>query len=123
LQAVPDSLLTIDPTEADKFFPAVDLERFEKAVKEIVAASPGHLLNRSQALVERGQVIRPHIDTWLSDGKLEERIRRILFKHHLAIRIKDPSPQSLRMPCLQTGKRAVSLSHIADRIARIGLTR
>lgn len=122
IEWMPDSFQTISPTAADKYFDELNFGRLEKAfalIRERSADSPDKRFTFK--ITQEGHIRDMKGDVWLSNAKLEERVRELLFEYNLASDVRNPytgsGPFGDTFPANEEASNLI-VSYVADQIAK-----
>lgn len=121
LEIMPNALKTIAPSEDDKFFDDLNFQRLEKAFQIMRDEADGTPYKSISFLPTPNGTVRLQGNTWLSNAKLQERVKELLLKYKLADEFTNPftgsRPFGDTFPANEEAANLI-VSYIADRIAR-----
>lgn len=118
--AMPGCLQTISPTPDDTWFDDLNFGRLEKAFKQI-KGEDGRFPPKELGLIfDQSGHVRVKGNVWLSNAKLEDRVRELLMKHDLAVDLSPFLGSAPSGDSLSANREVADLivSYVADRIAR-----
>src|ERR1039458_3891434 len=118
--AIPGCLQTVSPIPDDTWFDDLNFVRLEKALEQIKGENGDSPSKELSLIFDQTGHVRVKGNVWLSNAKLERRVRDLLMKHDLAV---DLSPILGSAPSgysLSANREAADLivSYVADRIAK-----
>src|SRR5579859_2264959 len=125
IQLMPDAFKTVSPNEKDKNIDELNFSRLERAFALIKDQAGGTPFKSFTFEFDQEGHVSMQGNVWLSNAKLEKRVRELLFKYDLANDIFNPftgsRPFGDTFPANEEASNLI-VSYVADRIAqRTGL--